>query len=216
MYLSRKYLATVHSTVCPLSNCRGNLKQNHSSPTTTTSRSSQCLRLHLRGPPRDVANPVFPTHRAAVGDFDFQALDLFGELHPLAVSQRLPLLINVPNVQHFAHEFDYGLRFVECRRRYWKQSSEMWFWRFWEGFTVYVQHHFPLTGPHRLVETKPHLPTATYKNSFIEGNEKKTAETNMSQKNTSKKLTVTGTAEEYPKINTVKSRPCQNPRNSWN
>ena len=39
--------------------------------------------LHLSGASRDVAHPVLPPHGAAVGDFDFEALDLLGEFDPL-------------------------------------------------------------------------------------------------------------------------------------
>lgn len=52
-----------------------------------------------------------------MGDFNLQAFDLLGELDTLRVSQWLSLVIDVANVQYFAHELNYWLRFVEgsCR-----------------------------------------------------------------------------------------------------
>ena len=100
--------------------------------------------LHLRGPPRDVTHAVLPPHAAAVRDLDLQALDLLRELDPLRVGQRLPLLLDVPDVEDLAHELDDGLGFVEGG-----------------GGHIDVKHHLPLAGPHRLVEPEPDLAAAT-------------------------------------------------------
>ena len=96
--------------------------------------------LHLRRAPRNIAHPILALHRAAVGDLNLEALDLLGELDALGVGERSALIIDVPYVQHLAHEIDHRLRLEEGRRRH-----------------VDVEHHLPLAGPHRLVKAKPHL-----------------------------------------------------------
>ena len=55
-------------------------------------------------------NLVQSSSEAAPCTFDF-----FGEFHALSVVQWPTLLLNVANVQHFAHEINDGLRFVERR-----------------------------------------------------------------------------------------------------
>ena len=100
--------------------------------------------LHLRGPPRHVTHAVLPAHAAAVRDLDLQTLDLLRELDPLRVRQRLPLLLDVSDVEDLAHELDDGLSFVEGGGRH-----------------VDIEHHLPLAGPHRLVEPEPDLAAAT-------------------------------------------------------
>ena len=78
-----------------------------------------------------------------MSDLDLQPLDFFGKLDPLGVGQRPPLLANVPQVEHLAHEIDGWLRPVERG-----------------GAHVNVQHHLPVRGPHRLVEARPDLSAA--------------------------------------------------------
>ena len=62
--------------------------------------------LHLRRPPRHVADAILPPHGSAVSDLDLEALDLFCELDSLRIGQRSPLVVDVPDVQHLAHEVD--------------------------------------------------------------------------------------------------------------
>lgn len=94
-----------------------NIKQKNEKASLFMNKNSLNVRLHLCGSSGDVADSVLPPHGATVRDLDLQALDLLGELDPLAVCERLPLLVDVPDVQHLAHELDDRLRFVEgsCR-----------------------------------------------------------------------------------------------------
>ena len=73
-------------------------------------------------------------------DLDLEAPDLLGELDPHAVGERLPLVVDVPDVEHLAHEVDGRLGLVEGR-----------------GGDVDIEHHLPLARPDGLVETEPHL-----------------------------------------------------------
>ena len=94
---------------------------------------------------RDIADSVFAPHGAAVRDFNLETFDLLGEFDALRVGEASHLSqIVSSNVEYFAHEVDDALRFIESRRR-----------------DVDIEHHFPLAGPHRLVETKPNFSTAT-------------------------------------------------------
>ena len=56
--------------------------------------------LHLGGPARHVAHAVLALQGPAVGDLNLQALDLLGELDPHGVSQWLPLVVDIANIQH--------------------------------------------------------------------------------------------------------------------
>ena len=86
---------------------------------------------------------VFPSHGTAVSDLYLQTSDFLRELDPLGVSERFPLVLDVSDVEDLAHELAHGLGFVEGG-----------------GGHVNVEHHFPLAGPDRLVETKPDLATS--------------------------------------------------------
>lgn len=78
LYLSRKYFATVHSTVCPFSNCNGNLRENrnlwigiNNETDGLVVRWGEYIRLHLSWTPCYVAYTVFSSHCSAMCDFDF-------------------------------------------------------------------------------------------------------------------------------------------------
>ena len=73
-----------------------------------------------RGWPADKARPASGPQRSRGSTFD-----LLGETHSLRVGQRLRLLVDVPDVQHLAHELDYGLGFVEGGGRHCGTDSTM-------------------------------------------------------------------------------------------
>ena len=74
-------------------------------------------RLHLSWPPCDIAYPVFPPHLAAMVNFDLEAFDLLGKLDPLGIGEWLPLIIDVTDVENFAHEVNHRLSLIKCSSR---------------------------------------------------------------------------------------------------
>ena len=87
---------------------------------------------------------IFPSHCTAVSDLYLQTSDFLRELDSLGVSERLPLILDVPDVQDLAHEVDGGLGLVEG-----------------SGGDIHVEHHLPLARSHRLMESKPDLASST-------------------------------------------------------
>lgn len=79
--------------------------------------------MHLRGSTCHIAYSVFSFHCATVGDFNLKPLDFFCEFDSLRVRQWFSLVINIPNIQDFAHEFYDWLCFVEGSCRYWNIMS---------------------------------------------------------------------------------------------
>jgi hypothetical protein len=74
-------------------------------------------RLHLCWPSRHITHSILPPHGATVCNFNLQSLDFFGKFDPLGICQRFTLLIYIPYVQNFAHEFNHRLRLVKSRCR---------------------------------------------------------------------------------------------------
>lgn len=95
LYLSKKYLATVHSTVCPFSSCNGNLQLFTMFTQISKNSRQNILRLHLGRSPSNVTYSVFSPHGPAVGNFNLQTLDLLSKFNPLAVCQWFTLLVNI-------------------------------------------------------------------------------------------------------------------------
>lgn len=81
-------------------------------PTSLQTSHGRCLGQHPAGD----RSPALP------GGSTF---DLLGETHSLRVRQGLRLLVDVPDVQHLAHELDYGLGFVEGGGRHCRTGTTM-------------------------------------------------------------------------------------------
>ena len=79
-------------------------------------------RLHLCWPPRHIAHSVLPPHGATMCNFNLQPLDFFGEFDPFGICQRFTLLVYIPYVQNFTHEFNHRLRLVKGRSRNCQQN----------------------------------------------------------------------------------------------
>ena len=69
--------------------------------------------LQLSWSPGHVTDSILPPHGSAVGDLDLQSFDLLRELDSLRIRQGFSLLVDVTNVQDFAHEFDDRLCLVK-------------------------------------------------------------------------------------------------------
>ena len=78
-----------------------------------------------------------------MSDLYLQTSDFLRELDPLGVGERLPLVLDVSDVEDLAHKVDGGLGLVESR-----------------GGDVHVEHHLPLAWPDGLMESKPDLSTS--------------------------------------------------------
>lgn len=85
-----------------------------------TSVGENYSRLHLSWPTCNITHAIFAPHGPTMSNLDFQPFDLFGEFDALRVGQRFPLIVDISDVQNFAHELDDWLSFVKCRRRNWK------------------------------------------------------------------------------------------------
>jgi hypothetical protein len=82
-----------------------------------------------------------------MGDLDLESLDFLREFYALRIGQWFALIVDVTNVQYFAHKLNNRLGFVESRGRNWKQDIIIIHWIFSQVFlslTVNVEHHFPL------------------------------------------------------------------------
>lgn len=79
-------------------------------------------RLHLCWPSSHIAHSVLPPHCATMCNFNLQPLDFFGELDPLGICQRFTLLVYIPYVQNFTHEFNHRLRLIKGRCRNCQQN----------------------------------------------------------------------------------------------
>lgn len=133
LYLSKKYLATVHSTVCPFSSCSGNLINRDevyisgciSAPDMIyIYHFEMYLRLHLGWFTCNIAHSIFSLHSSAVSYLDLETLYFFGKFHSLRIRQWLPLLIDISYIQHLAHKFYDRLCFVEGGGRNWMNKRK--------------------------------------------------------------------------------------------
>ena len=79
-----------------------------------------------------------------MSDLYLQTSDFLREFDSLGVSERLPLILNIPDVKDLAHEVNSGLGLVEGG-----------------GGDVHVEHHLPLARSDGLMESKPDLTSST-------------------------------------------------------
>lgn len=140
----------MHSTVCPFSNCRGNLKRDKTvripidrsldARLNTPYNFYVDLRLHLSGFPSYVTDSVLPSHSSAVCYFNLKSFNFFRKFNPLRICQRFSLLVDISDVQYLAHEFDNRLCLVESRRGHCKISINNLESRFDEFLISYFPH----------------------------------------------------------------------------
>ena len=92
-----------------------------------------------------IAHSVLSSHLTTVSNFNFESLDLLGELNSLRISKSSWLTELVSwRIKNFAHEINDRLRSIKGSRR-----------------DINVEHHLPLAGSHALMESEPNFASSS-------------------------------------------------------